>query len=155
MPRSVKRTAREQFDKRFGDLRRAADTIRDASPQAGWLRSLRTLLEMSNRSVAQRVGVSHPTLLKFEKSEQSGAISLLSLRKAAEALDADLVYAIVPRQKLGQMIGARARALAKEQVSSIARTMALEKQGISEAQIKRQIADLTRELEENPRALWR
>ena len=155
MTRSVKRTAREQFDKRFGDLRRAADTIRDASPQAGWLRSLRTLLEMSNRSVAQRVGVAHPTLLKLEKSEQLGTISLASLRKAAEALDADLVYAIVPRQKLGHMIGARARALAKEQVSPIARTMALEKQGISEAQIKRQIADLTKELEENPRALWR
>ena len=155
MTRSVKRTAREQFDKRFGDLRRAADTIRDASPQAGWLRSLRTLLEMSNRSVAQRVGVSHPTLLKLEKSEQLGTISLSSLRKAAEALDADLVYAIVPRQKLGHMIGARARTLAKEQVSPIARTMALEKQGISEAQIKRQIADLTKELEENPSALWR
>ena len=155
MPRSLKRTAREQFDKRFGDLRRAADTIRDASPQSGWLRSLRTLLEMSNRSVAQRVGVSHPTLFKLEKSEQSGTISLSSLRKAAEALDADLVYAIVPRQKLGHMIGARARELAKEQVSPIARTMALEKQRISEAQIKRQIADLTKELEENPRSLWR
>jgi predicted DNA-binding mobile mystery protein A len=153
--RSVKRTAREQFDKRFGDLRRAADTLRDASPEAGWLRSLRTLLEMSNRSVAQRVGVSHPTLLKLEKSEQSGTISLASLRKAAEALDADLVYAIVPRQKLGHMIGARARALAKEQVAPIARSMALEKQGVSEAQIKRQIAELAKELEENPRALWR
>ena len=124
MARSVKRTAREQFDKRFGDLRRAADTIRDASPQAGWLRTLRTLLEMSNRSVAQRIGVSHPTLFKLEKSVQSGTISISSLRKAAEALDADLVYAIVPRQKLGHTIGARARALATEQVSHVARSMA-------------------------------
>ena len=155
MPRSVTRTAREQFDKRFGDLRHAADTIRHANPQAGWLKSLRTLLEMSNRSGAHRLGVAHPTLLKLEKSEQSGSISLSSLRRAAEALDADLVYAIVPRQKLGEMIGARARALAAEQVSSIVRSMALERQGISKAQVKRQTAGLAQELEENPRSLWR
>lgn len=155
MPRSIKKTARDQYDKRFGDLRRAANNIRDVTPKAGWIRSLRTLLEMSNRSAAQRLGVSHPTLLKLEKSEQSGRISVASLRRAAEALEAELVYAIVPRKKLGHMIGARAHALAKEQILAIAKSMALEQQGISDAQIKRQIADLARELEGKPRDLWR
>lgn len=155
MTRPVKRTAREQFDKRFYGLRRAADDIGDAPPPGGWLRTLRTLLEMSNRSLAQRMGVSHPTLLNLEKSEQSGTISLASLRKAARALDADLVYAIVPRKKLGHIIGQRAHELAKQQVSSVARSMALEQQDISAAQMKRQINELARELEDNPRELWR
>lgn len=155
MPRSVKKTAREQFDKRFHELRRAADQIGEAPPPGGWLRSLRTLLEMSNRSLAQRMGIAHPTLLQLEKSEQSGTISLASLRKAAQALDADLVYAIVPRKKLGHTIGQRAHELAKQQVSSVARTMSLEQQDISASQIRRQINSLAQELEANPRELWR
>jgi predicted DNA-binding mobile mystery protein A len=155
MTRSVKRTAREQFDRRFGDLRRAADTIREAAPRAGWIKTLRSLLEMSNRSAAARLGVSHPTLVKLERSEQSGTISLASLRRAAEALDADLVYAIVPRRKLGHVIGARARAIAKDQISAIAKSMALEEQGISDAQIRRQETELAQELEQKPRELWR
>lgn len=155
MPRSVKRTAREQFDKRFYELRRAADHIGDTPPSGGWLRTLRTLLEMSNRSLAQRMRVSHPTLLQLEKSEQSGTISLASLRKAARALDADLVYAIVPRRKLGHVIGQRAHELAKQQVESIAHSMALEDQELSAVQIKRQINDLTQELQDKPRELWR
>ena len=154
MVRSVIQTAREQFDRRFGDLRRAADAIRDVTPRAGWIRTVRTLLEMSNRSAAKRLRVSHPTLVNLEKSEESGTITLASLRKAAEALDADLVYAIVPRKKLGHMIGARSLEVAKEQVLPVAKSMSLEQQGVEDSQVRRRINALAEELQKNPRELW-
>ena len=42
------------------------------------------------------MGVTQPTVQRLELSEAEGAIQLKSLRRAAEALDCDLVYALVP-----------------------------------------------------------
>lgn len=155
MPRSVKRLAVDQFDRKLSALQKAANEIRKATPQTGWLNGLRTLLGMSNRAVAQRLRISHPTLLKLERSEQLGTITLASLRKAADALDAELVYAIVPRRGLRETISARARAVALDRVAPVAQSMAMEGQRLSAQQINRQVGELARELEERPRDLWR
>jgi hypothetical protein len=37
---------------------------------------------------------------QLEKNERAGVITLASLRRAAEALDAELFYAIIPRKPL-------------------------------------------------------
>jgi predicted DNA-binding mobile mystery protein A len=154
MARPVIATARERFDRRWPELRRASGVLAEAAPPEGWLKGLRRLLSMSNRAAAERLGVSHPTLLQLEKGEQLETISLASLRKVAHALDADLVYAIVPRRKLVEQVRARAVAVAEEQVAAIAGTMALEDQAITKAQLRRQVRELAREIEARPRDLW-
>ena len=50
---------------------------------------------------------------------------------------------------------ARARRCASDESSPIAKSMALEEQGLTKAQIERQISELARELERKPDALWR
>ncbi|MGH8211593.1 MAG: mobile mystery protein A, partial [Steroidobacteraceae bacterium] len=82
-------------------------------------------------------------------------ITLASLRRAAEALDAELIYAIVPRKNIRDTISARARELAKERVASVAQSMQLEAQGISDKELSERITELARELERRPRELWR
>jgi hypothetical protein len=82
-------------------------------------------------------------------------VCVAALRRAAAALDADLVYAIVPRKPLRTTIATRARALAEERFRPIAHSMALENQGLSAQQITRQIEALAHELEKKPRELWR
>ncbi len=155
MPTRVKRLAVDQMDRKLPTLQRAAGVLRNNAPRSGWLHAIRSALDMGASALGRKLGIAHSSVLELERNEVSGTITLASLSKAADALDADLVYAIVPRAKLRDTISARARVVAKEQILPIAKSMALERQGISEAQIKRQIAELARELEEKPRELWR
>jgi predicted DNA-binding mobile mystery protein A len=92
---------------------------------------------------------------ELEASERAGTISLASLRRAAAALDADFVYALVPRKKLRDTIAARAHELAKERIAPIAHSMRLEAQGLPDKELAEQVEELARELERRPRDLWR
>jgi predicted DNA-binding mobile mystery protein A len=103
----------------------------------------------------RRLKVTQQSATELEDSERAGTITLAALRRAANALDADLVYAVVPRKKLRETIAARARQLAKERVSSIAHSMRLEAQGLSEKELAEQVEELARDLERRPRELWR
>jgi predicted DNA-binding mobile mystery protein A len=68
-----------------------------------------------------------------------------TLRKAAAALDCDLVYAIIPRQPLEESIRNRARALALRQLGDVARTMELEAQGVTDESVEDRVADYIRD----------
>jgi predicted DNA-binding mobile mystery protein A len=110
---------------------------------------------MSERIFARRLRINQRSLQELERNEQRGAVTLESLRRAAEALDADFVYAIVPRKPLRAAISARARVVAAERLDPIAHSMAMEGQSLTSEQLKRQIAELAGELEKKPRELWR
>jgi predicted DNA-binding mobile mystery protein A len=110
---------------------------------------------MSSSALAKRLGIAHTGLLKLEKGERLGTVSLATLRRAAEALDADFVYAVVPRKALRLTVHARARQLAEERALPVAKSMQLENQGLSSEQIERRIEELARDLETRPRELWR
>lgn len=66
-------------------------------PERGWLRAVRTSLGLSQAHVAGRAGMTRQAYADLEAAEERGAISLNSLRRAAEAMDADFVYYVVPR----------------------------------------------------------
>jgi len=99
--------------------------------------------------------VKQQSVDELEKSERAGTITLASLRRAAAALNADLVYAIVPRKRLRETIAARARELAQERIALIAHSMRLEAQGLSDKELAEQVEELARDLERRPRGLWR
>lgn len=155
MPIPIKLLALEQMDARLPRLREAAEEIRQQTPTSGWVKAIRSALGMSDRSFAKRLGVQHGSMQELERNEQKGSVTLESLRRAAATLDADLVYAIVPRKSLRATISGRARAVAVERLKPIAQSMALEEQSLSAQQLERQITDLASELEKKPRELWR
>lgn len=152
----TKLLALELFDKELPVLQKAGKSLRDRMPREGWVRSIRKSLGMSMRSFSRRIGFNEPASVKaLERNELAGTITLQTLKRAAEAMDADFVYAIVPRNKLRHTVAARARELAEQRFAPIAKSMAMEEQGLSQAQIERQIDELARELERKPEALWR
>jgi predicted DNA-binding mobile mystery protein A len=110
---------------------------------------------MSSSGLARRLHIAHTGLLKLEKGEVSGSITLSSLRRAADALDAELVYAIVPRKAVREVIRLRAREIARSRVAPIAKSMQLEAQGLTVEQLEQQVEALARDLEARPRELWR
>jgi predicted DNA-binding mobile mystery protein A len=69
--------------------------------------------------------------LQLEKAEAEDRITLKSLRTAANALDCDLVYALVPKAgTMEDLIENRARAQARKQVLGVEHSMALEDQAV-------------------------
>jgi predicted DNA-binding mobile mystery protein A len=152
----VRLLALELFDKELARLQRDAQFMREHMPREGWVRSIRKSLGMSMRSFSRRIGFKEPASVKeLERNERAGTITLQTLRRAAEAIDADFVYAIVPRQSLREMVAARAREVARQRLAPIAKSMALEEQGLTKTQIDRQIHELAQELERTPDRLWR
>ena len=152
----VKLLALDLFDRELPRLQQAANALREYTTREGWVRSIRKSLGMSMRAFSKRIGFKEPASVKdLERNERAGTITLETLRRAAEALDADFVYAIVPRRKLRETVAARAREVAQQRVAPIAKSMALEEQGMSEAEIGRQVEELARELERKPEVLWR
>jgi predicted DNA-binding mobile mystery protein A len=98
-------------------------------PSKGWIRTIRQALGVSSGELARRLGTSRQLPLQLEKGEAEDRITLKSLRAAANALDCDLVYAIVPRAgSMEELIENRARVEAKKRVLGVEHSMALENQ---------------------------
>jgi predicted DNA-binding mobile mystery protein A len=144
-----------QIDRKLPRLRRAANVLTESIPSTGWIKALRQSLGLTAGAFARQLKVKRQTAEELEESEKSGTITLASLRRAAAALDADFVYAIVPRRNLRATIAARARALAKERIATVAHSMRLEAQGLSDKELEEQVEELARDLERRPRQLWR
>ena len=124
-------------------------------PQAGWVRAIREALGMSLRQLAGRAGISKTTVRMTELNEARGTVQLDSLRRLADALECDLVYAVIPRSSLQATREERAREFAANLVGRVSDSMELEDQGVPEAQRQRQIEELTTEiLEQRSRDLW-
>jgi predicted DNA-binding mobile mystery protein A len=155
MSTPVKLLVVDQIDRRLPRLQKAADELRRQMPAVGWVRALRNALGLSERGFAKRLRITQRSLQQLEHNEQKGSVTLESLRRIARDLDADLVYAIVPRKPLRATLSARARALAAERLDPIAHSMAMEGQALSPRQLERQIEELASELEKKPRELWR
>ena len=145
--------AARQLDRKLKPFRRLA-TAR--LPRSGWLRVVRTALHMTQADVATRLKVRQPSVDGLERAEANGAITLASLRRAADALDCDLVYAIVPRLGLESSIEGRARAVAERIARGTDRSMQLEQQRVPASETQRMITATAHALSARPpRGFWK
>ncbi|MDG2520418.1 mobile mystery protein A [Caulobacter segnis] len=109
-----------------------------ARPPRGWLRAIRDALGLTTKQLAKRLGVSQPRVVALEKGEVDETVTLASLRRAAEAMDCQLVYAMVPNRPLVDMIRERAEVRADEQTASVSHTVRLENQALTADDQRRQ-----------------
>lgn len=124
-------------------------------PHRGWIKATREALGMSAAQLGHRMGVSQPRVATLEKSEIKDTVTLESLRRAAEALDCILVYAIVPKTSLDDLVMRRARTVAAKILGRVNHTMTLEKQNIGHSEIEEHVETLARSLvAQNSRLIW-
>ena len=127
-----------------------------ARPPSGWLKAIREALGMTATQLARRLSVVTSTVTRLETSEADDTISLATLRRAAEALDCELRYVLVPRQSLADTLATRANQLARERMAGVAHSMALEAQATSNETVANQTRALADSLLQGPRReLWR
>ncbi|MFZ5798855.1 MAG: mobile mystery protein A, partial [Thermodesulfobacteriota bacterium] len=147
-----KKLIQEQLD---ATLARLACMREVQRPARGWLRAVRESLGMSGRQFARRLGVSAPWITALEKKELAGAVTINTMRQAAEALDCVFVYAVIPRESLAAIVRRRAEALAAKRLARVSHSMLLEAQQLSETeQQKAFAAEVETLIRDMPRELW-
>ncbi len=103
---------------------------RFVTPPKGWVRAIRDAIGMTGGQLGRRLGMTAQAVVSLERSEASGKIQLNTLRRAAEAMDCVLVYALVPNTSLTEMVDRRARELALRALRRVSHSMALEDQQV-------------------------
>lgn len=124
-----------------------------AKPKSGWVRTIRQALGMSLSDLSERTQLNTSTLSRLEATEAAGKSNLETLQTLADALDCDLVYALLPRTSLEEQVQQRARQVAATYLRRTQQTMALEQQGLSPAAYEILLNDLTQKVAES-KALW-
>ena len=142
--------ARKRLDERLAALK---PVERFQPPPKGWVRAIRDALGMSGAQLGARLDVRPQTADAIEKSEAAGTIQLNTLRRAAEALDCTLVYALVPNTSLDSAVNARARQIALRHLQRVAHTMKLEDQDTGNADLEERIESYIRSVLKE-RDLW-
>jgi predicted DNA-binding mobile mystery protein A len=132
--------SRRYLDLELDRLRPLAETPR---PHKGWIRAIRDALGMSSTELAARLGVSQQRVSDIEVGELHETIKLDTLRRAADALECTLVYALVPRTSLEETVTAQARRKAAAHLDRVAHHSRLEDQAIDEDSTAAQLEDLS------------
>jgi predicted DNA-binding mobile mystery protein A len=147
----IKRKARERLDQKLMQLQ---PVNQYQVPHKGWIKAIREALGMSGVQFAGRLGVSAQTANALEKSEVNATIKLETLRKAAEALNCTLVYALVPKSSLEETVNLRTKMIAKQALKTVSHTMRLEDQSVSAKVSNQQIEDYIQNIVKE-RDIWR
>lgn len=143
--------ARGALDRRMAELP-PVETF--ARPRRGWVRAIRDAIGMTSGQLAQRLGVTQSTVIRLEQSEVADTISLVTLRRAAAAVNCTLVYAFVPNSTLAATVAKQARAVAADRLAEVEHTMLLEAQDLDPADRAERLDRLAATLIDD-RALWR
>jgi predicted DNA-binding mobile mystery protein A len=109
---------------------------------------------MSSEQLGRRLSLRSQSIDDWEKTEANGSIQLATLRRAADALDCTLVYALIPKTSLEETVQSRARRIAMRELRRVAHTMKLEDQATDDIVQKEQIAEYIRD-HVKERDLWK
>ena len=127
-----------------------------AAPPTGWIKAVRLSLGMSLQQMANKLSVTRQSAGDIEKREMEGSITLKALKEAANALDTDVVYGLVPKDgSLDRLIERKAKRLAIEIVKRTSSSMELEDQVNTEKRLRKAVTERTASLKnEMPKILW-
>jgi predicted DNA-binding mobile mystery protein A len=143
-------TGRTRLDTRLNDSRGLGNLPR---PHRGWIRAVRDALGMSSTELAARLGVSQQTVPDLERSEIHDTIKLETLRRTANALECDLVYVLLPRRPLNDIVRDQARRKAAQLLAGVAHHGRLEDQTVDERDTAAQLDELASRYIDR-RGLW-
>jgi predicted DNA-binding mobile mystery protein A len=142
--------ARRRLDQRLA----AVKSVDHTAPRHGWIRAIRESLGMPARVMGERLGVTEGAVFAMERSEGAGTVQLDTLRRAADALDCDVVYALVPRSSLDSTVRAAGLEALALHDDLVRRTMLLEDQAVDPEERQAQLAVMLDRIIDS-RELWR
>jgi predicted DNA-binding mobile mystery protein A len=128
-----------------------------AVPRAGWIRTIRDALGISQSQIARRVGVSRATVQQWERAEGHRRITVHSLDRVAHAMGCTVALAIVP--KAGTLDDVRRRQAHAKAIAIVKKEDAPDDPDsvtdLTAAQRRRVDRIVARLLRGSPRRLWK
>lgn len=103
----------------------------------GWIRYIRSSLNMTLKQLAEKTGLSLPSIAQAERSETAGRASIATLKKMANAMECEFIYAFVPKTDIDELMKQAARAKAKRTLTSADIHMTLEDQRVEQSMQER------------------
>ncbi|MDT8323789.1 MAG: mobile mystery protein A [Bacteroidota bacterium] len=152
MNASEVRLLRQQLDAKLRGMRRAGE---EPVPVRGWIRSIREALAMNGRQLAARMGVTPSRISELEEAERTGAVTINSMRRAAEALNCRFVYMLLPASSLEETLEEQVEKYLREKFQRVGQSMLLEEQELEhrdEALLFRSMRDEF--MHQTPKAVW-
>ena len=149
MKPSIRNRARDRIDSKLASIK---PIDRFATPPKGRIRAIRDAIGMTGAQLGKRLGMTAQGVVSLEQSETNNTIQLNTLRRAAEAMDCVLVYALVPKTSLADMVDRRAREIALGALGRVSHSMALEDQQVDRDLEKRILTYIETALRD--RDLW-
>lgn len=103
-------------------------------PVRGWLRAVREGAGGTQAGLAAKLGMTRQSYAQLETAEARGAISLKSLQRAAEAMECEVVYFVVPRAAVAESFTELREKLdpARAHLAATEHSMALEGQAVGD-----------------------
>lgn len=142
---------RQQLDAKLAPFNR----LSPLKSEAGWIKLIREALGMSTKQLGKRVGIDQSRITRLENAETDGDLKLSSLKKVADGLDMQFVYAFVPKTSLEDMVQNQAKKIAKKRINKATHTMRLEDQELSAEQKAKAMEDLVQKiLIDEPKDFW-
>lgn len=151
--RNQKRLLIEQLDSK---LKPFLDTRFVVVPDYGWIKTIRTTINMTLAQAGKKLNISKQGVNKIEESEAAGTITLNSLKEVGIAMDMKLVYGFVPIDgSINSLLDRKSRILAEKIILRTNHNMLLEDQQINQEKLKFAIDDLSNEIKNELRkTIW-
>lgn len=152
MNKSLIKTQRKSLDEK---LRAWLPLKKTPHPKAGWVRAIRESLGMTTAQLAERMGIQQSGVTLLEQREASLKVSLEVLQRAAQAMNCELIYAIVPKSSLESIVTEQAHQSAQQILKKTLHTMELEQQKSGPAETQLHQEELALEIKNKlDRRLW-
>jgi predicted DNA-binding mobile mystery protein A len=123
-------------------------------PQKGWIKFFREILSMSSRQLGDRMGISQSRVSELEKGETEKTVKLKTLEKAAEALNCDLYYVLLPRHPVEDFLYDQAYAKTEPDIDLTRRIRNAEGEAFSYEEQEQMREEMIEKLLRNPKKLW-
>jgi len=94
MRKADRETARRRLDRELRYFRLAAKV---ENPTEDLLRAVRQALGIPMKEMARKMKMNPSVIFRLERSQARGTISLNALVRVAEAMECEVVYAVVPQ----------------------------------------------------------
>jgi predicted DNA-binding mobile mystery protein A len=133
---------RRQMDAKVAEIRIPANAL--LPPVHGWVRAIRQALGMTLAHVGKRLAMAPKNVSDMERREALGTASIETLRRAADALNCDLVYFFVPKTSFSGCVELQAEKAARRVLQAVGHTMKLESQGVNRTEVEAQVQDMAR-----------
>ena len=143
----------EQLDKKLYPFTEAG---RIQIPDRGWIRSIRTTLNMTLEQLGHKLNMTKQGAKRIEISEASGTISINLLKEVGTALEMKFIYGFMPiNGSVEKYIDKKAKELAERIVRRTNHNMMLEDQATSDESLSKSVQELTADIKQEMRkSLW-